>query len=185
MGRSVFVLRVCAEPDVLSVIRSLRGWLKRGLRYFGLRCLSIEQVKQEDDIMDMRKYTSGFIRPEDVRDGSHQERIINVYISEKYDVPVLEFESGDQLLAWPSSGRALARAYGFESKDWIGHVVELSLGTYIDKKDGQTKETIILKAISPRDGSNNGGPQRADPAKLPAPVQRTLKDELDDEIPPF
>ena len=75
--------------------------------------------------------------------------------------------------------------YGFESKDWIGHVVELSLGTYIDKKDGQTKETIILKAISPRDGSNNGGPQRADPAKLPAPVQRTLKDELDDEIPPF
>lgn len=127
---------------------------------------------------DMRKYTSGLVRPEDLRDGPRQERIINVYISEKFDVPVLVFESGDEMLAFASSGRALAKAYGYESDDWRGHVVELSLGSYVDKKDGETKETIVLKAITPRDGSSNGGLQRTDPAKLPK-----SKDDLDETIP--
>lgn len=133
-------------------------------------------------MVDVRKYTSGYIMPDDLRDGSRQERIVNVYISEKHDVPVLEFESGDQLIAWASIGRVLARAYGFESDDWRGHVVELSLGTYTNK-NGETKDTIVLKPISSRDGNANGGPQRVDPAKLPAPVRRDRKDDLDDEIP--
>jgi hypothetical protein len=43
MARPVFSLRVqAAEPDV-DVIRSLRSWLKSGLRNFGLRCLEIYQ----------------------------------------------------------------------------------------------------------------------------------------------
>jgi hypothetical protein len=131
-------------------------------------------------MVDVRKYTTGFIRPEDLHDGSRQERIINVYISEKHDVPVLEFESGDQLLAWASIGRVLARAYGFETDDWRGHVVELSLGHYTNK-DGEEKETIVLKTITSRDGNAaNGGPQRTDPAKLPMPSR---KDDLADEIP--
>jgi hypothetical protein len=133
--------------------------------------------------MDVRKYTSGVVMPEDLHDGPRQERIINVYISEKHDVPVLEFESGDQLFAWPNIGRVLVRAYGYESADWVGHTVELSLGTYTDRKSGETKETIIIKAISSRDGSNNGGPRRVDPAKLPAPVQRTPSQDLDDDLP--
>jgi hypothetical protein len=181
MGRPVFALRVQAEPGV-HIIRSLRAWLKVGLRVFGLRCISIEEVTQENKAMvDVRKYTTGFIRPEDLHDGSRQERIINVYISEKHDVPVLEFESGDQLLAWASIGRVLARAYGFETDDWRGHVVELSLGHYTDKKDGTEKETIVLKTITSRDGSANGGPQRTDPTKLPAPL--SPKDDIDDSIP--
>ena len=39
-GRPVFVVHVRAEPGV-DVIRALRGWLKVGLRNFGLRCISI------------------------------------------------------------------------------------------------------------------------------------------------
>jgi hypothetical protein len=42
MARPVFTLRVRAEPGV-DVIRSLRGWLKQGLREFSLRCLDIHQ----------------------------------------------------------------------------------------------------------------------------------------------
>ena len=127
-------------------------------------------------MVNVKKYATGLILPDDVRDGARQERIINVYISDKFDVPVLVFESGDEFLCWPSNGRVLAKAYGFESEDWRGHVVELSLGSYVDKKDGQTKDTVDLKPITPRDGaSNNGGPQRTDPAKL-------AKD-LNDEIP--
>jgi hypothetical protein len=179
MARPMFCVRVQAEPGV-HVIRSLRAWLKVGLRAFGLRCLSIEQIIQENKMVDVRKYTTGFIRPEDLHDGPRQERIVNVYISDKHNVPVLEFESGDQLLAWASTGRVLARAYGFETDDWRGHVIELSLGTYTNK-DGEAKETIIVKAITSRDGTAaNGGPQRTDPANLPAPSR---KDDLSDEIP--
>jgi hypothetical protein len=182
MGRPVFVLRVQAEPGV-HVIRSLRAWLKCGLREFGLRCVSIEELTQEGTTMDMRKYTSGVVMPDDLRDGPRQERIINVYISEKHEVPVLEFESGDQLFAWPGIARPLVRAYGWESSDWLGHTVELSYGTYIDKKTDEEKGTIVLKTISSRDGSANGGPQRVDPVKLPAPVKRGVASDPDDGIP--
>jgi len=178
MGRPVFVLRMQAEPGV-HVIRSLRAWLKVSLRTFGLRCVSIEEVIKENKAMvDVRKYTSGFIMPDDLRDGPRQERIINVYISEKHDTPVLVFESGDELIAWPSIGRVLVRAYGYESEDWKGHVVELSLGNYTNK-DGETKENILLKPISPREGDNNGGPQRVDPSKLPTTVSK----DMDDAVP--
>src|SRR5262245_59317920 len=136
-------------------------------------------------MVDARKYSAGFIMPDDLRDGSRQERIIHVYISEKHDVPVLEFESGDQLLAWPSVARVLVRALGFETDGWVGHLVELALGSYTTK-DGETKDTVLLRVISSRDGgSNNGGPQRIDPAKLPPPApKRGLAGEPDDEIPP-
>ena len=180
MGRPVFVLRVQAKPSVPSgpsPYQRLRGWLKRGLRDFGFVCVSI---KEESEMVNVKKYATGLILPDDVRGGARQERIINVYISDKFDVPVLVFESGDEFLCWPSNGRVLAKAYGFESEDWRGHVVELSLGTYTDKKDGQIKDTVILKTITSRDGSsNNGGPQRADPAKLP----RTVDKDMDDSVP--
>jgi hypothetical protein len=125
--------------------------------------------------MDMRKYASGFIIPDDVRAGPRLERIISVYISDKHEVPVLELESGDQFLAWPSTGRVLARAYGFDSDDWLGHSIELSLGNYTDK-NGDAKDTVILKPVSSRDGN-------ADPSKLPTPVNKHGKTDPDDEIP--
>src|SRR6516162_11254609 len=97
-------LRVRAEPGV-DVIRSLRAWLKIGLRTFGLRCVAIEQLKQKDNTMDMKKYASSLILPDDLHDGPRQERIINVYISDKHDCPVLVFESGNELFAWASIAR--------------------------------------------------------------------------------
>jgi hypothetical protein len=128
--------------------------------------------------MDMKKYTSGFITPDDLLDGPRRERIVNVYQSDKHSAFVLDLESGDQLMVWHNSpnARALGRAYGHESEDWRGHMIELSHGTYT--KDGEEKGMVILKTISSRDGNANGGPQRVDPAKLPKP-----KDDMNDEIP--
>jgi len=173
--RSTFVLRVRAEAGV-DVIRSLRAWLKLGLRTFRLRCVAVEAVKQKGNTMDMKKYAAGLILPEHLHDGPRREVIINVYVSDKHDCPVLVFESGNELFAWRTIAGVLARAYGYDSEDWKGHTVELSLGTYVDKKTNETKETVLLKAISPRDGNGNSGePQRVDPAKL-------AKD-LDDSLP--
>src|SRR5215471_11505131 len=99
---------------------------------------------------DMRKYASGLLRPEDLHSGSRQEKIINVYVSEKLNAPILTFESGDEMVAWNNICRVLTRAYGYEDSDWIGHTIELSVGTYTNK-DGEQKENILLKAISSRD----------------------------------
>jgi len=174
MARPVFVLRVQAAEPGVHVIRSLRAWLKQGLREFGLRCVSIEEVTQENIMVDMRKYTTGLIMPEDLRNGPRQERIANVYESKKFDYPVIEFESGDELVCWPQIGRVLARAYGYDSENWKGHDVKLLLGTYIDKKTDETRETTILETISSRDGGNSGEPQRAIAPK---------KDDPSDSIP--
>jgi hypothetical protein len=120
--------------------------------------------------MDMRKYSSGFIKPDDVRDGPIQARIINVFISEKYNRPVLELDTGDQFTVNTTNNRVLCKAYGANSEDWLGHVVEFLLGTYPDRESGENKETVNLKAISSRNGVGNADtPQRVDPAKLPKP----------------
>jgi hypothetical protein len=51
MARPVFALHVQAEPGVPgepSVYQRLRGWLKRGLRDFGLRCLDIHEEPETE-----------------------------------------------------------------------------------------------------------------------------------------
>jgi hypothetical protein len=192
MTRPVFVLRVRAEPGV-NVIHSLRAWLKRGLRDFGLKCISIseEQVnqgKENTTMTDMRKFTSGFITPDDVRNAPIEAVIINVFISEKFGVPVLELDNGDQYTCWNKEGRKLIRAYGVNDEDWKGHKVRLELGPTYNDKNGVTKESVMLTPVSTRDGNaGNGTSQRIDPAKLPAPVHTSNapapKNDLDDEIP--
>jgi hypothetical protein len=127
--------------------------------------------------MDTRKFGAGFIRPDDVRDGPRSEKILYVFEHDKFGCLVLEFESGDQFSLNQTNVRALYKAYGWESDDWIGHVVELSLGHYKDWKSdppGEEKETVTLRTISvqPPSADNGGG-------KAP----KSLADDLNDEIP--
>jgi hypothetical protein len=117
---------------------------------------------------DMRKYASGLLRPEDLHDGPRQEKIINVYISEKLNAPILTFESGDEMVAWNNIARVLVRAYGNQDSDWLGHTIELSLGNYTNK-DGDIKENILVKAISARDQKEE--------------MKQPIAKELNDEIP--
>jgi hypothetical protein len=92
---------------------------------------------------------------------------------------VLEFESGDQLYLWTNQARILNKAWGYDSADFIGQELELSLGHYSDRKtDPPTeKETIDVKPISPRKGTaSNGG------APVPA-LSKAKSGDPDDEIP--
>jgi hypothetical protein len=120
--------------------------------------------------MDMTKYGSAFVRPEDVQEGPRQERIVNVYMHEKYDCPVLEFEFGDKFTLNQTNTRIMNRTYGPESDNWLNHVVELSLGYY--ESEGEQKETVKLRPISqPVPSADNGGPAKP------------KRNELDDAIP--
>jgi hypothetical protein len=127
--------------------------------------------------MDMRKYGAGPVRPDDVRDGSRQEKIADVSIDEKYNCAVLHFESGDRLMLNATNARAMNKAFGWHSNDWLDQVIELSLGHYTDNRGPQPeqKETVVVRAISARQPSaDNGGTKAALPSR---------RDDLDDEIP--
>jgi hypothetical protein len=85
MARPTFVLRVQAEPGV-EVIRSLRGWLKQGLREFGLRCLDIRQENKTQKEAPM---------PIDLNDAKPDELLSSgVYYLEITVVPGRDGEGG-------------------------------------------------------------------------------------------
>jgi hypothetical protein len=132
--------------------------------------------------MDTRKYGSAFIKPDDVRDGPRQERIIAVLESQKFERLDLEFESGDQFGLNKSNTRALQKAYGFESEGWLKQTVELSLGHYKDwdKDPPEEKETVVLRPISARQPSPDNGGTKAVIAPMPRP---SVRDDLNDDIP--
>ena len=186
MMRLVYMLQVRAEPGV-DAIRVLRTWLKIGLQSFGLKCVAIEQGNRRIEMTmdDMRKYGTHVIMPEDLHDGPLTEKAINIFEHPKHGIPVLEFESGNQLYLWPNLCRVLNKAWGYNGKDWIDQELELSLGHYTDKKtDPPTeKETIVLKPISPRKTGNVGAPSTSPskPSSSGGPV--SLRSAMDDEIP--
>jgi hypothetical protein len=45
VARPIFVLHLTAGPDCPDGFRALRQLLKIALRRFGLRCISVEEVK--------------------------------------------------------------------------------------------------------------------------------------------
>ena len=89
--------------------------------------------------MDMRKYSAGIIKPEDLHDGPRLEKIVDVSENEKHGCAVLQFESGDQLYCWNNYARILSKAWGYDSEYWLDQELELSLGHYTDRKTDTRK----------------------------------------------
>lgn len=138
--------------------------------------------------MDARKFAARYIKPDNVRDGPIQTRIVNVFEGERYSRLMLELETGSQFGLNDTNTNALIKAWGYETDSWIGLELVLELGTYKDWRDDppSEKETVKVRAISPaRDA--NGGAAGAPP--LPPSMTATtggsasLSDELDDSIP--
>jgi hypothetical protein len=130
--------------------------------------------------MDMRKYSSTFIKPDDVRDGPRREKIVHIYESEKYGRPVLELESGDQFSLNDTNNKTLIKAWGFDGAGWLGQELELTLGHYKDwnSDSPEEKETVVVRAISVRDPARGNG-ERPSTQIMP----RAKDKAMDDEIP--
>jgi hypothetical protein len=117
--------------------------------------------------MDMKKYAAArFIKCDDVREGPIQDEIA-VIKEGKFEKPDIVFESGDILSLNATNTNILVRAYGPNSKDWIGKRIEQYLGEI--KYQGKMQESVLVKPISP-------------PLK---PAEQTKLDDLNDELPSF
>ena len=180
--RPTYLLIVRAELGI-DAIRALRAWLKIGLRSFGLRCLEITPREKETAMVDMRKFAAKYIKPDQVRDGPIQTRIIAVLENERYGRPMLELENGAQFTLNESNNNTLINAWGYESDDWVGQDIEFLLGTYKDWREDPVveKETVKVRAVSPAKAGNGGVP--ASRPVLPPSRAATAKKEMDDEIP--
>ena len=132
--------------------------------------------------MDMRKYSGGIIKPEDLHDGPRRERIVAVSENEKYGCAVLEFESGDSLYCWNNYARILTKAWGYESENWLEQELECSLGHYPDKKTDTEKETVNIRPISPAKPGAFDPPAKGK-AIAPSGGAASSRDVLDDDIP--
>ena len=81
-----------------------------------------------------------------MRDGPRQEKIVSIEPG-KYDKPVATFESGDRLSLHKTNVRTLMKAYGEDSLDSVGCIIELSIGPA--KFNGDPIESVMVKPISP------------------------------------
>ena len=114
--------------------------------------------------MDMSKYMgSPFLKVEDVEEGSRRVRIVKIETGQ-YDKPVATFDDNSRLSLNVTNSRALGRAYGTNSRDWIGMEVELYLGEI--EYNHEPKPSVLVR-----------------PLTLPAMAQTKLQPPSDDAIP--
>ncbi|PWT73224.1 MAG: hypothetical protein C5B60_08485 [Chloroflexi bacterium] len=120
--------------------------------------------------MDMSKYFGGkFLKVEDIKAAGGLVKVRIVDVTEgRFDRPDLHFDDGSQMGVNATNGRVLARAYGFNSDDWIDKEVELYVGQV--QFQGNLQDAILIKTISP-------------PIENKAPAKTGPRGGLDDEIP--
>jgi hypothetical protein len=137
-------------------------------------------------MVDARKYASKYVKPDNVRDGPIQTRIINVFEDERYGRLMLELETGSQFALNDGNTNTLIKAWGHNTDDWIGQEIALELGTYKDWRDDPPteKETVKVRAISPaKTAAGNSGVSASKP--LPPSIKSAAPraDDMDDSIP--
>jgi len=128
--------------------------------------------------MDARKFASKYVKPDTVREGPIQTRIISIFEDDRYGRLTLELETGSQFSLNDGNTNALIKAWGAETDNWIGKELTLELGTYKDWREEVDKETVKVRA-GPADAQNGGTPKPLLPSRVATPA----KDIVDDEIP--
>jgi hypothetical protein len=92
-----------------------------------------------------------FLKPEEIGTTPIVLTIVNVSEG-KWGKLDLSFNDGSKLSLNTTNGRAIARAWGYESDDWIDKMVELSVG--LTSYKGEQKESILVKPITPATPAN-------------------------------
>ena len=127
--------------------------------------------KEKTTMVDARKYFGvTFTTLADLADGPQQQAIVGV-AEGQYGKLVLSFPDNSAVSLNATNSRALMKAYGSETDDWLGHVVELGVGTL--EYQGKPQAAILVTPISPPSAEKT-------PAK---PKPRGDGRDPDDDIP--
>jgi hypothetical protein len=184
----MFMLCVRARPNI-DAIKALRGWLKSGLRNFGLCCVSIEEVESKQHrrpamaISINERYGSTFLTAQDVEDGELTLRIS--YLELDADVKgkikdVLHFASDDRsLILNPTNGRQIARLHGDNPDHWPGKWITLFYDPDVQYQDQKVGGVRVRNTV-PATPAGGNGPLPDPPPQREQPKRR---DDFDDSIP--
>jgi hypothetical protein len=117
--------------------------------------------------MDVSDYFTGFLKVEDFADGETMQATITKVEEGKFDKLVLTLDNGSLFSLNVTNGRATGKAYGYNSDDWIGKRIELSVGEALFK--GEKQPSIVLKPLT---------------ASLPVSERRVpAEPDISDDIP--
>ena len=129
-------------PGISQTFRITKASSAIGARAVGYRTSAPEQ----EDVMDVKKYLNGsFVTIDDLRDGPHREKVVSVFEG-KFAKPNAKFESGDTLSLNATNLKTLIRAFGSETNNWIGAVVELYVGQ-VEYQD-ELQDSVLVKVIA-------------------------------------
>jgi hypothetical protein len=121
--------------------------------------------------MLMTKYAAkSFIGLEAVRDKPLIATINGVEMG-SYDRPVLDLGHFGRFSLNKTNVTTLIRAYGEDSRDWLGCEIKLAVGEYT--YDHETRRGVVIQPISP-------AKQKAESASF---LPKNTGDGMDDEIP--
>jgi hypothetical protein len=122
---------------------------------------------EKKKMVDARKYyATVFIPLEDLADGPRQKPIERVEEG-KYGKLVLIFADNSAVSLNATNSRALVEAFGWDTDDWPGHVVELSAGEL--EYQGKLQPAILVKPV--------------DTPPVEKPVAKLRGEGIDDSIP--
>lgn len=169
----------------VDAIKALRGWLKRGLRDFGLRCLAIQEEKggELEMVSISERYGSSFLTAQDVEKGELNLRI--AYFVADEDVSgknrdVVHFSNNDRsLILNPTNGRRLGRLPGDNPEKWKGRWITLYHDPNVEYQ-GNIVGGIRVSDKLPTPPAEGNGPLPEPPPQRERPVR---SDDLDDSVP--
>jgi hypothetical protein len=190
----IYTLTLRAAPG-RDGIHNLRALLKIARRHFNMRAIDAREIEhpvhrrrsvhqvhkpnralQGECPMDMKQFKkSQFIKLEDIRSSApRQERIADCVMGQ-FQKPDLIFESGDKLGSLSATNiDILSKAYGFESEDWGGHLIELYAGQ--GPYDGKMVDMILIRPISKAENSEQASePVRKKPSKSADPMDKEIE----------
>ena len=124
--------------------------------------------------LGMTRYAGDlYLRVEDIRERGPKQVKIESVEDGQFGKPVAALSDGASLTLNQTNVRILIRAYGPESRDWIGREIELYIGptTY----QGRLQDSILIKSISP--------PIPLSERKRLKPPEPALTSPIDDDIP--
>jgi len=138
------------------------------------RLVSKHKQRRKGEVMDMRQFKKPrFLKVDDIRDRPRQVRIAGVELGQ-YGKPDLFFENGDKLGLSATNNEILTEVYGWESENWLGHLIDLYVGK--GKYDGEDVDMIVIKPISKREG----GETTAEPVRKKPTAKAGV--DFDDQV---
>jgi hypothetical protein len=129
-------------------------------------------------IMNMREFAGDmYLKVDDLRRSGPKKVTIRSIEDGSFGKPVLKFNDGTLLSVNATNTKALIRAYGEESDDWQGKVIELYIGP--TQFNGVPQDSVLVRPISPAIPIS----ERTPPKPAAAVSREDRAREIDDEIP--